>query len=237
MTVGPKRNALTWAMTVALSAGLSWAAVVSMDVEQLAVSADRIVIGDVVSVVSYRDKDTNLIMSRVVIDVSDDLKGRGDDRLTLELWGGSVDGVTLRTSVTPTFFEGDHVLLFLEGPDNRLVGEFQGAYLTDGNLAVQMHGGFQRFIPQSIHPLRLLIDKIRGALPRGQVPGPISPYEGDFTLDGEGGVAFVLLPCDWTWQANPMGEVYRINANCVDGGCGTAQQQIDAINPGADTWN
>jgi len=42
---------------------------------------------------------------------------------------------------------------------------------------------------------------------------------------------------DWTYKASPMGENYRINANCSDGAAGTAAEQITAINNGAAAWN
>ncbi len=96
--------------------GVSEAAVVKMEVEELAVKADRIVIGDVASVESFVHRANGRIKSRVVVDVIDELKGKGDQKLKLQILGGTVDDVTLYTSVTPIFVEGDHVLLFLDGP-------------------------------------------------------------------------------------------------------------------------
>ena len=42
---------------------------------------------------------------------------------------------------------------------------------------------------------------------------------------------------DWTWKANPMGENYRINPNCVDASAGSTADQIAYIQNGADAWN
>jgi hypothetical protein len=231
-----KLNASAWiaAVAAALCSSVSWAAVVHRDVDELAVQADRIVIGDVVRIESDWNDDHTLIMSRVVIQVSDVLKGRAGDTLSLELFGGTVDDVTLFTNVTPMFLEGDHVLLFLEGPGNDLAGSFQGAYLTDGQLTAQMHGGFQRFQEETIRPFEDLLDEIRRALPEGLVPKGVRPYDGDFVLVADD---FVLLQCNWSYMLNPMGETYRINPNCTDGGCGTDDQVINALNQGAVVWD
>ena len=131
---------VAWGIGVGGGVGVSEAAVLKMEVGELAVMADRIVIGDVASISSFVDEATGLIKSRVVVHVVDELKGQGRPRLKLVILGGTVDGVTLFMSVTPIFVEGDHVLLFVDGPGNRLTGAFQGAYLTDGTLATQMQG-------------------------------------------------------------------------------------------------
>ncbi len=46
-----------------------------------------------------------------------------------------------------------------------------------------------------------------------------------------------LCGYDWDYQANPMGENYRINGNCVDAAAGSAAEQIAAIQAGAAAWN
>ena len=103
------------------------AAVVKMTVAELSDQADRIISGDVVDVESYWNDEETLILSSVTVEVHENLKGDGPPRIVLELFGGTVGDTTLRTSVTPTLVAGDHVLLFLDVQDNRLVGEFQGA--------------------------------------------------------------------------------------------------------------
>ena len=227
---------VAWGVGVGVGVGVSEAAVLKMEVQELAVMADRIVIGDVVSVASFVDEATGLIKSRVVVDVIDQLKGQGDQKLKLQILGGTVDDLTLYTSVTPIFLEGDHVLLFVDGPGNHLTGEFQGAYLTDGALATQMQGGTQRFIDGDVGPLADLIGTIRRALPPGTVPDEITPYTGRFTFQG-GAIPFVTLGCDWSTEVNPMEEGYRINGNCTGPGCGSSQLAIEAMNRGADVWN
>jgi hypothetical protein len=46
-----------------------------------------------------------------------------------------------------------------------------------------------------------------------------------------------LCGYDWAYQGSPMGESYRINANCVDGAAGSAADQIAYIQNGAAAWN
>ncbi|MCH8006916.1 MAG: matrixin family metalloprotease [Planctomycetes bacterium] len=99
-----------------------------------------------------------------------------------------------------------------------------------------MQGGTQRFIDGDIGPLTDLIDTIRQALPPGTVPDEITPYTGKFTFQG-GAIPFVVLPCTWSDEVNPMEEGYRINGNCTGPGCGSSQLAIEAINRGADVWN
>lgn len=46
-----------------------------------------------------------------------------------------------------------------------------------------------------------------------------------------------LCGYDWDYQSSPMGEDYRINANCADAGAGGAADQIAYIQNGAAAWN
>jgi len=212
------------------------AAVVKMTVAELSDLADRIISGDVVDVESYWNDEETLILSSVTVEVQDDLKGNGPLRIFLELFGGTVGDTTMRTSVTPTFVAGDHVLLFLDGQDNRLVGEFQGAYLQDGEEAVQMQPGTARFDAEMIRPLESLLDEIRALLPDEAIPQTLE-YDGGFSLSDQRNINFVLIGCDWSYKLDPMDEAFFINANCSDSGCGTDETVIASILRGADVWN
>ncbi len=216
-------------------AGTARAAVEYRSVAQISVEAARIVVGDITSVEPFTDNATTLTWSNIGIAVTDYLKGAGPAALTLTQWGGTIDGTTLFTTVTPTFLVGDHVLLFLRA-DGTLAGAYQGAYLTDGILAVQMQPGHQRYEQGDADLLEDLLAQIAAALPGEGVPGSVNPYRGAFTLRGDGGVAWVPIGCSWDYQSAPMGESYLVNANCSDSGCGSLTTVHDAINRGGDVW-
>jgi hypothetical protein len=206
------------------------------DVGELTRQARQIVIGDVVDVESHWNTDHSLIRSRVIVQVTDYLLGQGSGREVLELAGGTVDDLTLRVSVLPTFEAGDHVFLFLGDSEIRLVESFQGAYLTDGKQIARMAPGCHRVIAESVQSLASFVDTIERALPEGLSLRELSPYEGDFELPLGNG-RYGLCGYDWTYMGNPMGEDYRINPNCVDNSAGDQASQIQQMQNGMAGWN
>ncbi len=214
----------------------SQSAVVHKDIGELTSESNRIIIGDVVDVTSFWNPEHALIKSRIVIEVDVYLVGEGTGIETLEMSGGTVDDISLRVSVLPMFETGDHVLLFLGDSEIGLVGSFQGAYLTDGEQIARMEPGCRQISFDTLQPLRDLLDEIEKSLASDiSLPG-IAPYTGDFELPGEIPL-YVLCGFDWTYQSNPMGEDYRINANCADGPAGDANSQRTVIQNGANAWN
>jgi hypothetical protein len=217
-------------------AGAASAAVQPEPIEALAAKAQRIVVGDVVKISSFWDDAQELIKSRIVVHVDQYLVGRGTGTEILEMSGGTVDGVTLRVSVLPVFEVGDHVLLLLNDNPVRLVGAFQGAYLTDGEQVARMAPACGRIIEGSVQPLSDLGGAIEQALPADSPPLDVAPYDGDFQLP-LGGLRYGLCGYSWAYQSNPMGESYRINANCADSSAGDANSQRTQIQLAADAWN
>ena len=178
------------------------AAVVARSIAQLTEKSDLIVIGDVLEVVSEWNADHSLIISRIDVKVVDRIKGLPDDRISLNVVGGTIGDLTLATSVTPRFIVDDHVLLFVNGPGNQLTGEYQGALLTDGKDAVRSDPDFRHRMDASTkRPLKDVLDEIRAALPGNPELTP-APYAGPFSFDAV--LNFALLAYDWTWQSNPM---------------------------------
>ena len=97
------REAITCAVAVLLYFGLARGAVVYKDVGELTAESNRIIIGDVVEVTSFWNQEHTLIKSRIVVKVDDYLIGSGTGTETLEMDGGTVDDMSLRVSVLPTF--------------------------------------------------------------------------------------------------------------------------------------
>ncbi|GEM_PF-1304161 len=48
--------------------------------------------------------------------------------------------------------------------------------------------------------------------------------------------AYVIGDGDWTYKTDPMGENIYFNPNCADGGCGSDEDQINALWQGAKAW-
>jgi len=214
---------------------IATAGVVHENVARLARAAQQIVLGDVVSVTSFWDDEHALIKSRIVVNATQYLVGSGGGTEVLQMSGGTVDDVTLRVSVLPVFEPGDHVLLFLNDNEIRLVDSFQGAYLTDGVQVVRMGPACVRAIPDTLEPLSVLLEEIQRALPPGTTLPEIIPYTRHFQLPAA--ERYSLCGASWAYQANPMGEDYVINANCVDASAGDAASQRTQIQNGAAAWN
>ena len=221
---------------VLIVAPSAWAAVVFKDVAALTATAEQIVVGDVVEVTSFWDENHELIKSRIEVQVADYLLGDGPGVEVLEMTGGTVGDVTLHVSVLPILEVGDHVLLFLGDSDIRLVESFQGAYLTDGTQVARTAPSCGRIMEETLQPLTEMLEEIERSLPPGLTLRKVTPYEGGFVLP-TGGLRYALCGFDWSYQASPMGEDYRINGNCVDGLAGTAAQQGAQIQNGAAAWN
>jgi hypothetical protein len=79
--------------------------------------ANVVVVGTVESSVPlYRSNKygDNLIVSQLVVKVSEQLKGSTPDYLTLEVEGGTINGITMKTSDLPELHPGDNVVFFLD---------------------------------------------------------------------------------------------------------------------------
>jgi hypothetical protein len=50
-------------------------------------------------------------------------------------------------------------------------------------------------------------------------------------------LAFTLNGADWTWQNDPMEEVFLVNPNCEDPEAGSPEVQVFSIIKGAEAWN
>lgn len=228
-------------ITLALVAGLlagrpAPGAVIERSVAELTGRAGRIVVGDVVDVQGFWDAELGLIRSRVWVAVDTYLVGSGPGLEVLVLSGGTLGDRTLQVSVLPVFEPGDHVLLFLRAGESGLVESFQGAYLTDGQEVVRMAPACRRIIPETRRPLAELLAEVQAALPAGAVLPEVAEYAGGFQLP-PGGERYAFCGYSWAYQPNPMGETYRINANCVDAAAGDAASQRTQIQNGAAAWN
>ncbi len=212
------------------------AVVVYRDVGDLTVQAEQIIVGDVAQVNSFWNDTHDLILSRIEVRVTDYLLGQGSGTEVFTMAGGTVDDTTLHVSVLPVFEEGDHVLLFLNSNEIRLVESYQGAYLTDGESIARMSPSCDRVNGDSLQSIESFIAEIEKALPAGQSLNDMTPYQGNFEIP-MGGLRYGLCGYDWTYKTNPMGENCYINPNSSDAASGTQADQIQQIQNGFDAWN
>ena len=78
--------------------------------------AERVVVATAGAVAAeWRENEhgDRLIVSRIDLQVEETLKGAGASALSLELEGGTLDGLTLRVSDVPTVEPGERAIFFL----------------------------------------------------------------------------------------------------------------------------
>ena len=82
--------------------------------------ASRVVVAHAKTVVPRWDTNKwgdRLIVSRVVLEVEETLKGGRERELVMDLDGGTLDGLTLRVSDLQVLKPGDRAVFFLDGLD------------------------------------------------------------------------------------------------------------------------
>ncbi|MCG7850285.1 MAG: PKD domain-containing protein, partial [ANME-2 cluster archaeon] len=103
------------------------ATVIDNSMESLAVKADSIVFGEVIQQESYW-KDEK-IYTKAEISVEICIKGDINDRITVEVPGGTVGDISAIVSNAPTFEVGQKSILFLK--DTTVLGGNQGMFMAD----------------------------------------------------------------------------------------------------------
>jgi len=84
-----------------------------LDTQALVTASNDIVIGEVESIQPHWNAGHTKIVTDVTVRVTQTLKGRGADRLTLTQLGGEVDGVRYTIPGCPSFARGEEALLFV----------------------------------------------------------------------------------------------------------------------------
>jgi hypothetical protein len=124
--------------TAFLVAGLVWLAAFvpvsattmrRMDLPEVVSRADRVVHAVAVDERVYWDQEHRKIYTDTTFEVIEDLKGAGSPRVTVTMFGGTLNGWNMLIEGTPVFRTGDEVILFTSprpGGSNNLVGFSQG---------------------------------------------------------------------------------------------------------------
>ena len=97
-----------------LAPGVEATTVKQLSLEQMVHGSHRIMLGRRVSQETYWNKNRTRIYTATRFAVTEDLKGDSRGAATVVTVGGTMDGLTLAVSGTPTFRVNEEVLLFLE---------------------------------------------------------------------------------------------------------------------------
>ena len=124
---------------VLLTAGVAGAQIATLD-ERVA-GAETIVVATAREVTAeWRENEhgDRLIVSRVLLDVEETMKGAADPTVWMEMEGGTIDGLTLKVSSLPLVVGGERAVFFLDrGPGTMRVPHLKGQgilFLDDRNF-------------------------------------------------------------------------------------------------------
>ena len=119
-------------------AGTASAEVKEMSLEELISKASIILRGTVSKVESHWNESQTMIYTSVTVSVESYFKGGTVAKVvTIEVPGGTVGETTLWVSDTPSFEEGQEVILFLREEYFPIVGWFQGKYTVVDDRVVE----------------------------------------------------------------------------------------------------
>lgn len=128
------------------------AAVLPMNLNDLAAGSRIVVHGRVTSLESSWDENHRAIYSRVVVEPIEYLKGEaGDGPIVFDMPGGTVGDVRLVVSDMPEFEPGEEAILFLRDEYFRVVGMFQGKLTVRRGVVVERGvtlGEFRRLLSE-----------------------------------------------------------------------------------------
>jgi hypothetical protein len=114
---------LAWLAVLLLAVPVpSWAtSMLPQDLGKMASASTHILRGKVVSIESGWNVDKTLIVTDVLIEVTETFKGKSSPQATLELIGGRVEDTVLDVVGSPSFTIGEDVVVFATvGKDGRL---------------------------------------------------------------------------------------------------------------------
>jgi len=136
----PYRSILTAWCSLVLGVCSAYAVMSPWPLEELAKRADMVVLGTVIELKSAWDAKYTAIHTDVTLAVEHVLAGRREEEVvTLQVAGGSVRGIGMRTSHDATFQVGERVIVFLDrrAVPSTVVGMQQGKFAVTGNTVAR----------------------------------------------------------------------------------------------------
>ncbi len=122
-----------------MTGALPGSTVVPLNFKDLSAKANRITIGRIDRIISYRDADSGRIVSKIDITETHSVSGAAPAAFSFTMEGGTVDGIRQLISGFPSLEAGDRVVLFLaedtSTPFGPTLGLWQGVFFvqTDTN--------------------------------------------------------------------------------------------------------
>ena len=155
--------------------------------EELASGADSIIVGQVLQLKSYWNRNKTKIITRVVISTEERLKGSAHSgNIAIVVPGGKIGDTSEEVTDVPDFYVGEKVVIFLRPLTDQQVAE--DGLVTTGNDApwFRIHGGFQgKFSVQDDKVDHLPLIKFKERISKA-LTGGISGYpESKNMLDSE----------------------------------------------------
>jgi len=120
-----------------------------LTIDDLTVRADCILVGTVVDAQSKWDTQRTTIHTVVTIAVELVLKGCSDQQqIPVTVPGGTIDGISMGASASPSFHSGERTVLFLqrEGDLWTVLGGFQGKLPIEDDLVLGLGVSLSRFL-------------------------------------------------------------------------------------------
>lgn len=116
-------------------AGNAWSA----DLGALSKNAQLILVGKVLGTQCKWAETTPTILSHTTFEIEKCIKGglKPGDKITIQTYGGNINGMKQKVANAPTFQDGDHGLVFLNPMEQNLYHVYQG---KDGVIPVMMKG-------------------------------------------------------------------------------------------------
>lgn len=193
-----------------LPAGEARALMVELSLEELSSEADAIIIGRVESTASHWNTEQTSIYTTVTVVIENKLKGLPtQDKVTIVVPGGEIDGITQLVSDTPAFEPGEEAIIFIEQlplqkhqrnkyqlKQYGVFGNFQGKLEIRGNQVEDI-------------PLDEIEELILKIVEEGSTASTLETNDSEMTLVSN--YAYVPLGIRWS-GSSPVVE-FRVNAS------------------------
>lgn len=166
-----KHSKQSMSLVVLLAAGaasLAASTVRPVSLKELSVRAQRVTVGTIESITSYKDSVSGRILSRVAVAETQTLSGAAPSSFTFEMLGGTAGDVQEWIAGFPTFRAGDKVVLFLRGNTATLagptVGMWQGVFFVQPDASgAETVSNHARQVVAGIRGDQVVISGPRGA--------------------------------------------------------------------------
>jgi len=184
------------------------ALVVKKNLEQMTIESDTIITGTVVNKESYWENGK--IFTDVTISVGENIKGKTENKIIIQVPGGVVGDIYAQVSDVPMFENNEEVLLFLK--ENKVVGWNQGKYKIKNDKIEENDKSVTEFIDnikQALAENGINDVEIRVASEKLDAGSAIPVYDPEFSSGMENSLTTIksegfegIFPNTWSISGN-----------------------------------